>query len=112
MSDWKWSISPTHEGMVRAIETMNCGLVVEDERGVILYANRRLLEWSGYEVEEIEGQHLSIFLPKEMHEVLATERMSVLEGDLRTRISVIRRKDGRVFPVAVAPAKYINPSRC
>ena len=40
MADWEWELQPTYEGLVRAIEIMSCGMVVEDADGIIHYANR------------------------------------------------------------------------
>ena len=103
MPGWEWSVEPTYEGLIRLVEEMNCGLVVEAEDGHILYANKRVLAWSGFSVEELEGQHISILVPPELREVLEGERQRALAGDQRTRLSAFCRKDGRTFPVAVAP---------
>ncbi len=104
MADWKWSIQPTHAGLIRTIEQLNCGLMVEDADGVVLYANQRVLEWSGYEVGELEGEQVSKLVPLELHDRLTHERLRALEGDQRTRLTVFQRRDGRTFPVAVAPS--------
>jgi len=103
MSDWKWAINPTYQGLVRTIEQMSCGLVIEDEKGNILYVNKRILEWSGHEVHELEGKPAEILVPPELHEALRNERTRTHEGDQRTRLSAFRRKDHRTFPVAVSP---------
>ena len=102
-TDWEWAIAPTHAGLVRTIEQMSCGLVVEDEKGCILYVNQRILEWSGHEVHELEGSPVEILVPQELHEALLGERARAHEGDQRTRLSAFQRKDGRTFPVAVSP---------
>ena len=103
MPDWKWALTPTRDGLVRAIEQMNCGLIVEDRKGSIVYVNQRILEWSGYQVHELEGLPVETLVPPELHEVLGEERERTHEGDLRTRLSAFRRRDGRTFPVAVSP---------
>lgn len=100
---WEWSKLPTYEGMLQAIEWMNCGLLVEDEDGHIVYANRRILEWSGYSAAELEGAPVEVLIPEELRDVLAEERRRALAGDDRTRLSAFRRRDGRTFPIAVAP---------
>lgn len=103
MPGWRWSIHPTVDGLIRAIETMNCGIVVEDKTGAILYANQRLLEWAGYSPEELEGELITTLVPEEFRAGMDSERDRVLNGDLRTRLSAFRRRDGRTFPVAIAP---------
>ena len=103
MPDWRWSLKPTYDGMRRVLETMECGLLVEDEEGRILYANHRMLEWTGYTTEELENQPVEILLPEELRDKLSDERHLVHEGDHRTRLSALRRRDGRTFPVAVVP---------
>lgn len=101
--DWKWALEPTRDGLVRAIEQMNCGLIFEDAKGSIVYINQRILEWSGYQVDEIEGMPVEMLVPPELHEVLGVERERTHKGDLRTRLSAFQRRDGRTFPVAVSP---------
>lgn len=103
MPDWKWAITPTHAGLVRTIEQMSCGLTIEDEQGKILYVNKRVLEWSGYQVHELEGKPVEILVPSELHQALSDERSLTHDGDQRTRLSAFQRRDGRAFPVAVSP---------
>jgi len=103
MPDWKWSVEPTYEGMRRAIEEMPCGVLFEDAEGRILYANQRMLEWTGYSVEELEGRPVAILVPSELLDKLPEARKLVHEGDHRALLSALRRRDGRTFPVAVVP---------
>ena len=67
MQDWKWALTPTHAGLVRTIEQMSCGLLVEDEKGNILYVNQRILEWSGYQVHDLQGCPVEKLVPPELH---------------------------------------------
>ena len=101
--NWEWSKLPTYEGLLQAIEWMNCGLIVEDEEGHVLYANQRILEWSGYSASELEGAPVAVLIPEELQPLLEEERLRTLAGDDRTRLTAFRRRDGRTFPVAVAP---------
>ena len=103
MSDWKWAIDPTRDALARTIEQMSAGVIVEDQKGRIIYANERILEWSGYRIDELEGQPSEITVATELHEALEAERALAHEGDQRTRLSVFQRKNGRTFPVAVLP---------
>lgn len=103
MPDWKWAITPTHRGLIRLIEQMSCGLIVEDEKGTILYVNHRILEWSGHDVKDLEGNPVEMLVPPELHSALGTERARTHQGDQRTRLSAFLRRNGRTFPVAVSP---------
>lgn len=103
METWGWDLHPTLEGVLLGIERMGCGLLVEDRDGVLRYANRRILELTGYEAAELDGMPVSKLVPEELHEYLRIEQAKTREGDARTRLSALRRKDGRAIPVAVAP---------
>ena len=106
MADWEWKFQPSYEGLVHAIELMSCGMVVEGAEGIIYYANTRVLEWTGFRPTELDGESISLIVPPEFHGDLAAERQRAMDGDLRTRLSAVRRKNGRTFPVAVAPQPF------
>jgi len=103
MDTWKWNFSPTLSGVVRVVETMGAGLIVEDWNANIHYVNRRVLDLCGYEASELEGQPVSVLVPEELRDQLFLEQTRARDGDARTRLSALRRKDGRAIPVAVAP---------
>ena len=44
MADWEWELQPSYEELIRAIDIMSCGVLVEDAEGIILFANSRMLE--------------------------------------------------------------------
>jgi PAS domain S-box-containing protein len=100
---WDWKLNPTFEGVLLALERLGCGFLVEDGEGRIRYANRRILELTGYEAAELDGQPVAKLVPEELHEYLRAEQLKTQAGDARTRLSALRRKDGRTIPVAVAP---------
>lgn len=101
--DWKWSFEPQLMGVVTVVESMGAGLIVEDFEGKIRYANRRILEVTGYEPPELEHQPVSLLVPEELREPLVEEQERARAGDARTRLAALRRKDGRAIPVAVSP---------
>jgi len=108
MSDWDWKFEPTREGLLQAFQTMNCGVLLEDWSGNIHYANHRILEITGYEVEEIDGQPMEMLVPEDLQDQLHIEQDKVKQGDIGTRLSALRRKDGRAVPVAVAPQPMVR----
>jgi PAS domain S-box-containing protein len=85
------------------LETINCAVVLEDEKGFLLYVNQQMLDWTGYEAADLDHQPSSILLPLEMRDALEVERVRFQGGEHRTVLSALRRKNGRTFPVAVSP---------
>jgi len=100
---WNWELHPTLEGTLLAVDRLGCGVLVEDRDAILRYANRRILELTGYEAGELDGQPVSLLVPEELHGYLKDEQAKVRAGDARTRLSALRRKDGRTLPVVVAP---------
>ena len=47
MDSWEWTLNPTFEGVVQAVERLGCGVLVEDDEGALHYVNRRILELTG-----------------------------------------------------------------
>lgn len=103
MESWDWTLSPTLEGALQGIDQLGCGVIVENRDGIIRYANRRILEFAGYEAKDLDGQPVAMLVPDELRESLRAEQEKTREGDVRTRLSALRRKDGRAIPVAVSP---------
>lgn len=98
-----WSLHPSADELQRAMDTLNAGLVVRTVAGQILYANDRMLEWVGYTPQELEGENVLVLVPKELQEASAEEMREMAAGDERARIGIIRRKDGRTFPIVTCP---------
>jgi len=103
MAEFPWQIEPSYEGLLSLIEEMNCGVLIRDRDGCTLYANKRLLEWSGYAAKDLEGKPSNLLTPPELRETMQEENQAILDGDLRARLSVLRRRDGRTYPVIVIP---------
>ena len=75
---------PTNpELLVAALGSLPVGLLVANPLGIICWANSRLAAQTGYAVEEMVGQPLTLLLPQ----VVAT-------GELQTGQSLLRRKNG------------------
>jgi PAS domain S-box-containing protein len=89
--------------LARAIDRVNCGVMARSPAGTIVYANDRLHQWLRWDRDELVGQQVGTMVPEELRELLATEMISIQEGDERARLNVLRRKDGTTFPVIVLP---------
>ena len=90
------------------IATMNCGLVAEDPDGDFVFVNQRLLDWLGYERDELIGRTAKALVPDELHEFMDDEASSAEEGDLRARLVAFRRKDSTTFPVVTIPQRFLT----
>ena len=90
------------------IETMNCGLLAEDHDGILVFANRKILEWLGYKEDEIVGKPISQLVPPELQGFLAEDLKCAEGGDLRSRLIAIRRKDATTFPVLTIPQRLLD----
>lgn len=93
----------------RLVETMNEGLGVQDENGIVTYVNDKLCEILGRSAAEVVGKPVKDFLE---------ERMRSFFGDM-TRRRLKKRtlfetqllaKDGRVIPVLVSASPVFDRS--
>ena len=100
---YRWKAEPSYGQLVSAIENASCALVARDLEGRIIFMNRRALEWAGYEPYEVEGRSAEMFVSEELRPALVAEFEAVIGGDLRARLGVFRRKDGRTFPAVSVP---------
>jgi PAS domain S-box-containing protein len=90
------------------IATMNCGLVAEDPDGALVFINQRLLDWLGYERDELIGRRADALVPDELHQFMDEEATLAEEGDLRARLVAMRRKDSTTFPVVTIPQRFLT----
>ena len=90
------------------IETMNCGLVAEDTDGNIAFVNQKLLDWLGYERDELLGKHIDVLVPQELHQFMEDDLQAAEEGDVRSRLLAVRRKDSTTFPVVTIPQRFLT----
>jgi len=79
----------------QAVETMDLGVTITDLKGRILYTNPAEAALHGYEVDEIVGRHVSLFMPA------SQQPSSAPPSELRSwrRETANVRKDGTIFPV-------------
>jgi PAS domain S-box-containing protein len=98
----------THPDLFEILEQLNLGLAARYPDGTILWANQRLCGWLGYGPEEVEGQHAEMVLPPELSEAAHAEMGEIEKGDLRVRLSALRRKDSTTFPVLLIPTPLFD----
>lgn len=88
------------------VETMNSGLIILDERGVITYVNNKLLDLTGYDRSRFLGRPINEILDM----IRTTNRAEVLEelekrktGRTASYEVIARRTDGAKLNVLVSP---------
>lgn len=91
------------------IATMNCGFIAEDPDGALVFINQKMLDWLGYEEEELLGRNVKVLVPEELHEFVEDDLAAAEEGDLRARLVAVRRKDSTTFPVVTIPQRFLTP---
>lgn len=98
-----WSIHPSAQELLAVLDTLNAGILVRNEDGGIVFANDRMLHWLGYRAAELDGEDVRRLIPDELRPTLEEELAEIHSGDERLRISVLKRKDGRTFPIIFCP---------
>lgn len=95
----------------RLVETMNSGLVIQDEYGNVTYVNDKLLQISGYERQDFIGRPIDQILSM----VHASNRSEVLEklekrkkGESASYELKGKRKDGGRLSVLVSPRPLLD----
>ena len=92
--------------LTAVVDTINCGFVSRDAKGTITFANQRLLDWLGYERDEVVGQHVQKLVPPDLAALVLEEMETVEAGNLRARLTTLQRHDSTTFPVLVIPQRW------
>ena len=90
------------------IDGLNCGLVGRAPNGIVVFVNQRMLDWLGHAREEVVGRPVLDFVPEELHAIALEEMKAAEAGDLRVRLTALRRRDGTTFPALVVPQRYVD----
>lgn len=84
--------------LLAAVETMQLGVTIADESGVILYANPAQARMYGVDhPDEIIGKDVSIFCLPGFRDLLTPKRLDEMKSWRRESVNL--RKDGSVLPV-------------
>ena len=84
------------------ITSLREGLVIEDNNGIITYANPTFLKMLGYSKDELIGQHWEISVPPDQlirFKQEASKRSIGIDGKYD---GILRSKDGRRIPVLIS----------
>lgn len=99
-------IRPRYRDLLQVVATMNCGLMASDLDGNLQFANPKLLRWLEYSFDEIISLPTASLFLVEHRDSLREEIAALQAGDLRTRLVVLRRKDGTTFPALLIPQLF------
>lgn len=105
-------VEAPQDELLHAVNSINAGLIARDRAGIILFVNDRILQWLGYERDEMVGRSIDMCFTADMLDVLHEELKAVDEGDLRVRLSLLRRKDGTTFPILSVPQILTDRAEC
>jgi diguanylate cyclase (GGDEF)-like protein/PAS domain S-box-containing protein len=81
----------------KAVSTMQLGVTVTDLEGNILFTNPADARMHGFSVQELLGQHASVFAPSATRRSLSKDQLRAMKSWRRESVNVT--KDGRLFPV-------------
>jgi PAS domain S-box-containing protein len=96
--------------LVVLLHDMNCGFVVRNAEGIVTAVSHRLLQWLGFNREEVEGHPLIDLVPEEVRETNLEAMHKTEKGDKSARLTVLQRKDGSTIPVLVLATSFVEAS--
>ncbi|MHA1331521.1 MAG: PAS domain-containing protein, partial [Candidatus Hodarchaeales archaeon] len=84
------------------IEELEDGVVFEDVRGFINYANKKVADMLGYSKNELLGKHWSEIVPQDVIEQVALESSQRQYGKKSSYETKILKRSGETVPVIVS----------
>jgi two-component system, cell cycle sensor histidine kinase and response regulator CckA len=81
----------------KALETMQLGLTITNEEGIVLYTNPAEATMHGYQAGELIGQDVRILAPREIWNPMTVEQLKAMNRWKRESTNI--RKDGSLFLV-------------
>ncbi len=104
-----WDLAEVETELARFVDSINCGVVSRGSDGRIAYANERLAGWLQYSRDELIGKPITVLLPPELRQAYLDEAKAIDEGDVRTRLVALQRRDSTTFPVLIIPQRLADP---
>jgi PAS domain S-box-containing protein len=92
------------------IETMNEGLGMDDENGLLVYANDRLCEMLGYSLDEIIGRPVLSFFDEKNQKIIQEQVEKRKGGENESYRLEWLKKDGQKIITLVSPRGIFNRS--
>ncbi len=90
------------------VETMNDGLVIQDENGLLTYVNERFCEMIEYSKDELINRPVDIFLDRDNQKVLKEQLIRRRKGESKPHEIVWTSKNGRKIPTIISPRSLFD----
>jgi PAS domain S-box-containing protein len=90
------------------VETMNDGLGMQDENGLLSFANQRICEMLGYAKEELLNRPVSTFMDQANQKILEEQRKQRRKGERQTYELTWTRKDGTPVITSISPVPIFD----
>jgi len=93
------------------ITSVTEGIIIEDQNGIMTYANPRFVSMLGYKKEELLGEHYEILVPKDHLKLFreeASKRSMGMEGKYEASL---RTKDEKILPVLISARPLYEAGR-
>jgi|GEM_PF-750506 PAS domain S-box-containing protein len=90
------------------VETMNDGLGMQDENGLLRFANQRVCEMLGYAKEELLDRPVRTFMDPANQQVLAAQIERRRRGERQTYELTWTRKDGTPVITSISPVPIFD----
>lgn len=85
------------------VETINEGLIVLDENGVIRFVNARVIQLSGYAIDELIGRMAIDFIEPGGRHDWFRQRKAAVQGDETTHDVIMIGRNGTAYNLRVSP---------
>lgn len=101
------ALRESEESFHALADNANDGILVSDQAGFHVYANRRMSEIIGYGVDDLVGMHFRDLLPPEELSKVAERFKKRVEGESAPwqYETVLQRKDGSLVPVEITSSR-------
>jgi PAS domain S-box-containing protein len=104
------SLKESREWFRKLVETMNEGLGIQDEKGVITYVNERFCRMVGYTQDELIGRHLSGLLDETNRKILEKHIANREKGDKTPYDLRWTKKSGEFIYTVISPQPLFDES--
>jgi PAS domain S-box-containing protein len=102
------ALSESEERYRMLIEAMNEGLGMDDENGLLVYANDRLCEMLGYSLDEIIGRPVLSFFDDKNQKIIQEQIEKRKSGENESYRLEWTKKDGQKIITLVSPKGIFN----
>jgi PAS domain S-box-containing protein len=102
------ALQVSEERYRRLVETMNEGLAVQDEKGVLTYVNDKLCDMVGYGRDEVIGRPAAEFFTAQGRQVYAEQMVRRRSGHEEPYEATLARKDGQEVHTVISPRALLG----